>query len=195
MAEAMPALGWLSAGATLFEVLGSLEQGRAARAHAQRVRQAYEFQAWQAERDAGLAIAVSQRGALEERRQGELQASRALAVAAASGAGVSDPTMVRILANTQGEAAYRAAVALYEGEAQARNLRIEAAAGRVSGMDALAEGYRLQQGYALRAGGQALRGIASLYARYGQHGPGTAPAGRGDAALIDAGTPSFTPAA
>ena len=179
--------GWLSAGASLFQVLGTLQQGRLARAQAQRVQQAYLFLQWQAEREAGQVKAVSQRVALEERRQGELAASRALAVAAASGAGVSDPTMVQVITDAQGEAAYRAAIALYEGEAKARQLRLEAAAGGIAAADALTSGYATEQGYALRALGETARGGMSLYAKYGQKGPGTTsqPAARGDAALID----------
>lgn len=179
-------IGWMQAASSLIEIWGKMEQGRAARIQGQRQKQAHDFAVWTAEQEAGQAIAISQRAAAEQRRQGEHLASRALAVAAASGAGVSDPTMVNILANVRGEANYRAAVALYEGESMARNLRLEAATGRVSGFEALAEGYARQQGYALAATGRGLREIGSLYARYGQNGPGTnTPQTMGGPSLIE----------
>jgi hypothetical protein len=180
---------WLFGAGSLIESWGMLEQGRSARIAGERAKVSAEFMARQADEEAGIAIALAQRRALEEQRQGELQASRALAVAAASGGGVSDPTIVNLLANIKGEAVYRANIALYEGEAQARRLRLEAAAGRLSGSYAQIEGARAEQGYAIGAAGTVFRGgaavysmlrrdRASLYDRYGMGGPS------GDAALI-----------
>jgi len=190
------ALGWMQAAGSFLQAWGNFEQGRMARVQGERRRIAAEFDAWNAERQAGIAIAISQRQALEEERQGRLVASRALAVAAASGGGVSDPTIVRIIANARGEASYRAHVALYEGEARARELKFEAITGRIAGHELEAEGARVQGAYALAGLGALARGGASLYAKYGMNGPGTTPrGGSGDAALIDAGTPSFTPVA
>lgn len=198
MAEAtgMSGIGWMQAAGTLIEMWGNLEAGRTARIHGERLRAAAEFDAWQAERQGGVAIAISQRQAVEEHRQANLVASRALAVAAASGGGVSDPTIVRIIANARGEGTYRANVALYEGEARARQLRFEAITGRITGYGLEAEGAARSQAYALNALGVGVKGAASLYAKYGQNGPGTTPSpGWGDNALIDAGTPAFTPVA
>ena len=184
----MSALGWMMGAGALLQAYGLYEQGRMARIQAGREQVFREFAMWNAEREGGLAIAVSQRQALEERRQADLVASRALAVAAASGAGVSDPTVVDLLARTRGEGVYRANVALYEGEARARSMRIAAAGG--GGFD---EGRSLQAGFNAAAAGALFRGGAGLYARslydrYGLNGPGTS----GDSALIDAGTPDFS---
>jgi hypothetical protein len=162
-------------------VLGYLESGKQARKEGERRQAAAEFAAWQAEEQAGTAIAISQREAKEAQRLGDIEASRALAVAAASGGGVSDPTIVRVLANVKGESAYRANVALYEGEARARQLRLDAAAGRVSGAYAKEEGLARQRSYQLAAVGSAFSSGASLYTRYGMNGPS---GGSGDAALI-----------
>jgi hypothetical protein len=178
----------MQAAGVFMQMWGALESGRMARIQGERARLAAEFSAWQAEQEGGLAIAISQRQAEEERRKAGFLASRALAVAASSGAGVSDPTMIDILTKTRGEGAYRANVALYEGEARARQLRLDAAAGRLSGAQAAVEGAERQLGYGLGAVGTGVRGVASLYARYGQNGPG----GRGDSALLDAGTPDFS---
>lgn len=177
-------MGWLQGGGSFLQSWGLMESGKAARLQGERAQAAAEFEAMQAERDAGTAVAIAQRQAAEERRQAGLQASRALAVAAASGGGVSDPTIVNLIAATRGEGARRAAVALYEGEAKARKLRLEAAATRVSGADALAEGSARRQGYNLAALGATVRGYGayearSLYEKYGRGGPP-----KGDGALI-----------
>jgi len=181
----MSGVGWMYAAGGLLQMWGTMQQGKIARIQGERMRAAAEFAAWQAERQGGTAIAISQRQALEEERLATHVASRALAVAAASGAGVSDPTMVRIIANARGEGAYRANVALYEGEAKARQLKFEAITGRIGGFDAEVEGISRQEGYNLAALGGAVKTGASLYAKYGQKGPGTSSVPAGDYSLID----------
>lgn len=58
--------------------------------------------------------------AQEALRQGRLQESRALAVAAASGGGAADPTVIKRMADLRGEGEFNALSALYEGESAAR---------------------------------------------------------------------------
>lgn len=174
--------GAVSAGfsliSTYMEVQARKEFGRIARIRGEQQRVRAEFAAVEAERRGGAAIAISQRAAAEDRRQGELVASRALAVAASNGGGVNDPTMIRVIANARGEAAVRAANDLYEGTARARALRLDAAMGRMQGFELEAEGAATQQGYALAQAGSIAKGAESLYSKYGMSGP------RGDAALI-----------
>lgn len=178
MAE-LTAPGYVSAFGTIIQMMGQLGQGRAARAQGDRARAAAEFAAWQAEQQAGLAVAYSQRQALEVQRQGRLEESQILAVAAASGGGASDPTITRLIANNAGFTAYKSAVAIYEGEAKARELKMEAITGRIGGAQAQAVGAERQTGYALSAAGTGIKGAASLYEKYGRGGPG-----KGDQALI-----------
>lgn len=185
----MSNLGWLMAASSIIQALGMNEQGRAARMQGERQRQVAEFNALQAERQAGNVIAISQREAQEKLRLSRLMASRSLAVAAASGGGVTDPTVVHLLSLTRGEGAYQANVALYEGEAKARQLRLDAAASRVYGADAYQAGVSAERGARFAGLGALAKGGASLFAKYGMNGPG---AGSGDAGLIlDAGSPSF----
>ena len=89
-----------------------------------------------------------------------------------------DPTVVRLIANARGEGAYRANVALYEGEAKARQLRVEAIAGRISGFEAEAAGASAERGAIMAGAAAAIKGGASLYAKYGMNGPS------GDTALV-----------
>lgn len=177
--------GWLSLGGSLMEMWGAHEGAKAAATAGARQQLAAEFNAMELERQAGISIALAQRQAAEERRQGDIAASRALAVAAASGAGVSDPTIVRLLTSAKGEGAYRAEVALYEGEERARQLRIGATAERLGGADALEEAMGRARAYNLRGWGSVVRLGSSMYAKYGVGGPDAADASHGDAALID----------
>lgn len=171
-------LGWMQAAGAMFQLLGGMSAAKAERAQGEMAKRAHEFAAWQAEEQAGQAMAISQRAAAEERRQGELQSSRMLALAAASGGSASDPTIVRLVSNAAGEASYRAQVALYDGEAKARQLKLDAAASRVSGANAQLTGASRGMGIMLAATGSAARTGASLYAKYGMNGP------TGDSALI-----------
>lgn len=87
--------------------------------------------------NAGQARAYAQRAAAEERRQGELVQSRAIALAAASGGSITDPGIVTLLASNAGETAYRSSVALYKGEEDARRGITESDATQYGGrMDA-----------------------------------------------------------
>lgn len=181
------AAGWLSLAGGLIELMGQREGARAAKAGGERKQLAAEFNAWNLDRQAGIATAIAQRNAEEEIRQGDVAASRALAVAAASGAGASDPTIAKILADTKGMAAYRASVALYEGDEQARQFRIAGISERLGGVGAVEDANAQVKAYRLKSMGTIARTGVSLYTKYGAGGP----KGSGDAALIadSQGTP------
>jgi hypothetical protein len=139
---------------------------------------ASQFEAEQLEQNAGQAIAASQREAIEQRRQADLAASRALALAAASGGGASDTSVVNIIANLKGEGSYRSAVALYRGEDQARLMRMGASAKRYEGAVAEegaafeAAGYEtMAMASAFKTAGSAFDLGKSLYTRYGANSP------------------------
>lgn len=175
----MGGMGWMQAGQGLMDYYALQEQGKIARIQSGRQKLYQEFAMWNAERTGAMVVAASQRQALEERRQADLVASRALAVAASSGGGVSDPTVVRILSMTKGEGVYRANVALFEGAERARQMRIEAAGG--GNFDASSS---IRAGANAAGLGRLGRAGLSLYARYGRGGAES----QGDAGLLDAGT-------
>lgn len=81
------------------------------------------------ERRAKARRAVGTREAAEERRNAEFAYSRALAVAAASGGGVQNPTVIKLLADLQAEGDYRVLSRLYtaEEEAQGTDFRSDVA--------------------------------------------------------------------
>ena len=141
LAPAMAVAGpILSIGGTLLSAKAQKQQGKAAEAQAQQVSQnemvAAEYEARQAEYLANQTRGIAQKEAFEQRRLAVLMASKALATAAGSGAGTSDPTVVDLLGNIYAEGAYRSALALYEGEEQARSYTIAAQSRRLSGKSA-----------------------------------------------------------
>jgi hypothetical protein len=180
--------GWLQLGSSFVSMMGAKEAARAAKTAGERSKVAGEFNAIELERQAGIAISLGQRSALEEQRQADIAASRALAVAAASGGGVSDPTIVRLLSQTKGLGIYRASIALYEGEERARQFRVAALSERMGGSAAMEEGAARAGAYNLQALGTMFKTGSSLYAKYGVGGPDAASVksgtGSGDAALI-----------
>lgn len=82
----------------------------------------------QADRNANAEEAMSQQQAAADRKKARYLRSRALAVAGASGAGVSDPTVSDILTGIDTEGEMNALTALYEGRIRAENTR---ATGRI----------------------------------------------------------------
>lgn len=160
-----------SLGGSLITAKAQKAQGKAAEAQAKQVSQnemvAAEYEARQAEYLANQARAVSQKESFEQRRLAALMTSKALATAAGSGAGVSDPTVVDLLGNLYAEGAYRSALAMYEGEEQARSYTIAAQSRRLSGKSAasaaLTEGRNTKEASKLSSMSTILSGGASLF--------------------------------
>lgn len=169
---------------------GAVKAGEGARIAAARTAVAKQFEAEQLRINAGTEIAAALRAGFEEERQARLVQSRQIALAAASGAGASDPTVVQMISRTAKEGSYRAAVALYGGAEKARALRMAASGKDYEGAVALeagelqAEAYNLKaQGYKTAGLGELLKGGSSLFAKYGFGGP----KGSGDAAVTGSG--------
>lgn len=118
-------------------------------------------EALQLDANAGQERAVSQRQAMDERRQGRFASSRALAVAAASGGGTDDPTVVNAIANLDGESEYRALTAMYEGNVRGDDLERQAKARRT-------EAKNVKKQALFKAGSTILGAAAgSMFDRYG----------------------------
>lgn len=118
------------------------------------------------EQQATLSVAAAQRQMLEERKQARLLESRALAVAAASGAGTGG-TVIDVISDIAAEGAYRSSLALFEGKERARQLRVGAEIRREGG-DLQAEyGRQAAKAYEIGSVATLFSGAGSLYARYG----------------------------
>ena len=79
------------------------------------------------------SMAATTREMAEEERNKEYMHSRALAVAAFSGAGTSDPGMVKVLADLNAEGEYRVMSRLWSGQNEAEGLNFRAEAARREG--------------------------------------------------------------
>ncbi len=108
--------------AKLAVIVGQIRAGNEA-------KKAGDIEARELLKRAGVRRAVGQREAAEEQRNAELAYSHALAIAAASGAGVSDPTIVKLFADLQAEGDFRVLSRLFvaEDEAQGIEYRSEVA--------------------------------------------------------------------
>lgn len=96
-------------------------------------KNAADYQADQQEAQGKEDFASSQRDAEAKRRESRLLQSRQQALAASSGAGAADPTIVRLMTDTAGQGEYNAQTALYTGEQQKIGLFDAAKATRMSG--------------------------------------------------------------
>lgn len=164
-----------SAASTIIGTVGQISAGNAqadaAQAAANAQAASYRYQAklsqreaQQMEQKAGQERAVSQRAAMEERRAGRLLRSRSGAIAAASGAGALDPTVVNLLGDISAEEETQALTALYTGEERARGLEYGAKLTRAGG-----QGYRYAAQRAQDVGGLEAR----AYRTRGLYGAGT----------------------
>lgn len=158
-----PALSILGTG---FSAASQLMKGDAAELVGRRRQQAAAFDVAQLEQNAGQAEAGGQRAAIDVKRQVDLINSAALARAAASGAGASDPTVVNIMAKTQQEGAYRQALALYQGESAARMSRMKAAAAQYEGDIAVEDAAKAKNLSRFAAASTVLTGSGSMYSKY-----------------------------
>lgn len=147
-------LPWLNAAGTVLQsgsqIFGGIAGQRSANAEARQLRQR-----------ANAERVTSQYKAREERRQARYAASRGMAVAAASGGGTADPSVVNTIADVQAEGEYRALMALRDGEDTARGYETAARARSNEGQATLLSG--LTQGATT-----AFEGYTDWFEKYGK---------------------------
>jgi hypothetical protein len=153
MAQLAAAAPWLQGAGTVLSAVGSIQQGNAA-------ADAGNSEAAQLNYRAGQTRASTQRSYIEGLRQSRLVASRGRAVAAASGAGATDPTVVKTLADVSAAGEYEALTKLYEGNDAAIGMEASAGARRREGSSARTSGY-------LKAASTVLNQGVSLWDKYG----------------------------
>jgi hypothetical protein len=171
----MAAIGFLSLLGTAVSAVGTIAGGAAARQQSEAQAQMNEYRARQAEIEAGEARAAAQREAMQKEREGSLALSNLQAMAAASGAGAADPTIVGLGESLAGESRLGADIERYKGESRARGLEDQATLQRLAAAAALAEGEaRLRQSY-FSAGSSLLGGFGSAFSRYARGARGEWP--------------------
>lgn len=167
--------GMLNAAAGGFEAGGNVVTAIGQMAYGQSAREQGDFQAAQLREQAGDSQASGQRQAYFEARHARYVASAALASAAASGGGASDPTVINIIAEIAQEGAYREKAALYQGDERARQMRMQADARQQEG-EQRQQSSSLLAGTSLMAAGSSLLRTAAkdtMLSRYGGEGPPT----------------------
>jgi hypothetical protein len=107
---------YVAAAGTVVSVVQQQNAGKQAQLNA-------DFEAAQYEKQANAELAVSQQDAVRARRESRYLQSRAQAVAAASGAGATDPTVVNLIGDLEEEGEYNALTALYNGSQRAEAAR------------------------------------------------------------------------
>lgn len=160
---------------TAISSIGSLAEGnasaRAAKAAAKQAKKAGKYESQQYTQQANAERATAQRQSIEERRASRIAQSRAIAVAAASGGGASDPTVTKIVGDLAADGEYNALSALYSGEEAARGLEMAGAGSLYEGNNA-ASAYRARANAYRNAArgtaiGTALDGMGTFFEKYG----------------------------
>lgn len=139
-------------------------------------RQAAAFQAGQLRQEGMTARATAGRAAYDVDMNTQFVTSRALAVAAASGGGANDPTVVNLIARDAGRGAYLKALALYHGDDQNRMLQMEAEAKEYEGKATERNAMMVGASQTVRGAANYLSGTArgqSLFERFGGGMPGS----------------------
>lgn len=119
--------------ASAVSAAGSIVGGAAARSQAKAegaaMQRAAEFEATELRKKADEERAAGQREAMQEREKAARVASRATAVAASSGAGVENPTILGLLEDTAAEGEMQAGAKKYASESRARGYLDQGAMG------------------------------------------------------------------
>lgn len=118
-----------------------------------------ELQAIQLRANANASAASAQRQAQDVLRRTDLVKSRVTALAAASGAGATDPTVINDLSSIEEEGHYQAMSRLYNGQVQQQSLNNQADT-------AIREGNAKRTAYDLSAVSSVLSTGSSLYTKY-----------------------------
>lgn len=174
---------------TALSVAGQAQAADAARQQAQAQQNlgiaqqnAANYQAQTMDIQAGQERAASQRTAINQRRQEQLVLSRSQAIAGASGAGASDPSVITNESQITREGEFGALSSLYRGEQTAQGLeegaglkRYEGDASAYGGEASAAGSYAKADAMDTAAFGSGASGLAnagSLYMKYGSGGSG-----------------------
>ena len=141
---------------TLLGLGGNLLSGAGSIAGGMNAAQMAKAQARILERQAEEEKAAARREAMRKREEGERIGSRQLALAAASGGGVNDPTVLNIMGDTAAETEIHAEEIEYGGSVRAADLLNQASAVRAGGQQMKTAGI-------IKGIGSIASGGASLY--------------------------------
>lgn len=159
---------------TLMRAGGEFASGQNSQDYGDAAEAAALATAEQLRQRAGQVQAGAQRAAFSVDREAKYTASRALAIAAASGGGASAPTVVSLIAKNASEFAHRRSVALYNGQDEARTLNMKADVAEYEGKVRNQVAKSEANAKFLQGGVSLLKGYeqdSTLYKRFGNGGP------------------------
>lgn len=148
----------VQAGASLLSGKAGMLEGRSA-------GQAADYEAAQLKRAAVTERAIGQRKAMERNHETELLMSEQIARAGASGAGITNPTILHLISDTAARGAYLADSEVTAAETAARSKLDEAKAVKFRGRVARMRGKTEMGASLLDAGGKLLSGLSNI--KYG----------------------------
>ena len=172
---------------TVLQFAGQMQQAKAVKQDGLNTVAMMNYKAAQQEQAAGQEIAAAQRAKNDELRRATLLASRGLAVAGASGGGASDPTVQGLIADIEGEGAYRGALDIYQGAERGRQLKQGALTSELEGQAANASARSKSKALTTSAWGSLAMSAGGMYSKYGGGGMKAEQIG---APVVDA-TPSY----
>lgn len=155
---------------TALSVLGAIGQGNAAMAQGEAANRLAKYQAAQLKQNAGQVRAVGQREGEAALRESLLLQSRAQAVAAASGGGALDPTVLKLIGGVAAEGQTAADTERYNAETQAQGLLAEANATRYSGKIAMMNAKQARNAAYMKAVTSVLSGASGFTGAFSSGG-------------------------
>lgn len=183
MAQFAVAVPYIMAAIAVVGAYSDYQEGQSA-------NDAAKLQAQQLTDRANNERAAAQYKADNQRRELRYLQSRAQAVAAASGAGATDPSVLNIMGNNAMEGERHALASLWEGEDMARGLEYEASVTRWKGKVAKQQGNLSAATGLLMAAGSMFGGFGT--GAPGGAGKGAAGVGKGAAGAGKSGSNVFT---
>lgn len=126
-------MAWLAAAAPYIAAAGTVVSAVAQQNAGKQAQMNADFEADQYEKQANEELAYSQREAEKAKREARYLQSRATAVAASSGGGATDPTVINLIGELEEEGELNRLTALYNGEQRANAARTGATITRQRG--------------------------------------------------------------
>lgn len=161
------ALMAMAATSTVLSAAGQAQAGAAANAQDQGQAQAQDYQAAELTQQAGQTRAVAESQEQDSLRKTAYQLSTARAVAASSGAGATDPTVVGIEGQIGAKGNFDALSQMYSGEEKARGLETQSTLDTYQGQQLRIAGAQKQKAGNIGAITTLLSGGNTLASKYG----------------------------
>ena len=145
----------MSVASTVAGVVGTIGQANAQKAQGEQALATANYQAQLAERKGKEEFALKQREAMEIKRERERALGQQTAIAATSGLGTLDETVLALNADVIEESSLRQSNAMYEGASARAGYYEQAQATRIEGVQA-------RDGYRRAASGTILGGVGRM---------------------------------